>query len=86
MPVNKWYPNPGEDQHTVNRNLTDLVYHLQSQIEGMKSSPAATPEATNTPNGPSNTKINGLYVTASLPKNADTIRYDAATGQFKFAP
>lgn len=87
----KYYPSPSKvgPLHDDFRLLFDHMYSQQAENESLRSKLAESEKkhaalAQQVANGPSNTKINGLNVIASVPAQGNTIRWDNATNQFIF--
>ena len=94
-PINKldptlqnYYPTYTDRKlHDDFRKLFDHVYALQSRLGAMEKEKAQPAEkAKPEPQGPSNTKINGLYVQAVPPNDGDRLTYDAKSGQVIWKP
>lgn len=95
---NRWYPQADQlkDPHTTQRALKqvlDQLYSLQDAHTELQKSHAELQSkvkagATETSNGPANTKIAGLYVApvdVNTLANGATLKFVKASGHFEFS-
>jgi hypothetical protein len=90
---NRYYPSPTKtkDLHNDFRLLFDHVYSLQDRLKETQGQLATMTKkhsdlASQVANGPSTTKIGGLFVKAMTPNDGDRLTYDGASGQIVYKP
>jgi hypothetical protein len=77
----------GHAQHNVHKQVLDLVYGLQDKLDAQaKGGAAATSPASPAAGAgsPSHTKIAGLTVIGTQPKNGQKLTYNSSTGQIEW--
>jgi hypothetical protein len=88
---NDYYPSKFKtgDLHDDFRRLYDHVYQqrrtnddLRKRLEAMESKHGKLAE--DVANGPSTTKIAGLFVKGTVPTNGQKLTYNATTGQIEW--
>ena len=96
--VKKWYPStadfPDPKQHEAIRQILDLVYSQQGQIDASQEEHGKTAAAlkshdsrikkTEEAGGPTTTKITGLRVKGVPPKDGQSLKYSAASGDIEW--
>ena len=84
--VNRFYPErsnyQSDQQFEEVRGLYDMVYGLKDSMAA-PSDPPSSPNKGEA-NGPSDTKIGGLYVEGVPPTHSSSPTYNQATGQFEY--
>jgi hypothetical protein len=95
MSDQKWYPNQGPhvnyEQWNIHRQTLDMVYSLQDQLKelhGKHQELHAKMQGATKENEKLkeiiNNRIAGRLVKPKEPQDGETIRYNAASGQFVF--
>jgi len=94
----RWYPKQEHfktwDEWNSHKQAFDHIYALQDQMAAqhaeLKKAHAdlktqmGTLQQQQFPNGPSNTKIQGLNVRGAPPTNGQTLKYNSATGDISW--
>ena len=90
---NRYYPSQAKTGplHNDFRLLFDHVYELRDQLAKAHGRIADMEKqhgelSRTVANGPSTTKIAGLYVKGSVPNDADRLTYEAKSGQIVWKP
>jgi hypothetical protein len=88
---NRYYPSKQKtgDLHDDFRMLYDHVYSLQASHAALQGQLADMTDkhdklSKQVANGPSTTKIAGLYVKGVVPTNGQKLTYNATTGQIEW--
>ena len=89
----RWYPDRSvfhsEQAYNAHTQALDLIYGLRDEVRGMKrQSPEKTKEKGVPKEGPGSFKetyLAGILVKPSVPSNGQSLKYNAATGQFEFS-
>ena len=89
--ADRWYPKrehfQSHEQWNAHREAFNKIYQLQDQLDRRHKEldgKISSLGKAQMPNGPSNTKIQGLNVGGTPPQNGQKLTYNAATGQIEW--